>query len=126
MATNVRNTYVNGMVNTASPERLLLMLLDRLRRDVEWAADAQDAGQHDAASQQLLHAQDIVLELRSSLRVDEWDGGPALASLYDWLFSRLVKANVGRDAKITRECLGLIDPLVDAWRQAATAAASAS
>lgn len=119
MATNVRDVYVNSMVSTAGPERLLLLLLDRLRLDVQRALEAQQVGDHAEAGKQLLHAQDIIAELHSSLRVDDWDGGPALSSLYYYLFSHLVNANVRRDPKLTSECLTLIDPMVDAWREAA-------
>ena len=119
MATNVRNTYVNSMVSTAGPERLLLLLLDRLKLDIQRAVDAQAIDQHEEAGRQLMHAQDIVLELRSSLQVDAWEGGPALSSIYEYLLNQLVTANVRRDVEVTRECQSLVEPLVDAWRQAA-------
>ncbi len=61
---NARNAYMSQMVSTASPARLLVMLLERLARDVEQAAEAQEAGEHLAARPHLLiHAQEIVLEL---------------------------------------------------------------
>ena len=59
------------------------------------------------------------MELRSSLKTDAWEGGPALASLYDFLHARLVQANVKRDAAITEHCLGLVQDLAETWREAA-------
>ncbi len=119
---NARNAYVTSSVQTASPSRLLVMLVERLARDVEQAAAAQEAGDHATASVQLMHAQEIVIELLTSLRPDVWDGAGRLGSIYGWLHKELVRANITRDATVTRDCQRLIDPLVDTWRQAALAA----
>ena len=116
---NYAQNYVNQSVATASPERLLIMLLDRLVLDVQRAIQNQEAGDHLAANPQLIHAQEIVLELRSSLQLDVWDGAAQLASIYDWLYSQLIKANTSRDVAITKDCLSIIDPLAETWRQAA-------
>lgn len=125
MVNAARNAYMNGMVTTASPARLLIMLFERLQLDIERAAEAQRDERYADASPHLLHAQEIVLELQSSLKVDVWEGGPGLAALYSFLHSQLVAANIKRDLAITESCLTLVVPLVDAWRQAAlTAAAS--
>lgn len=117
-------TYLQASVETASPARLLVMLYDRLALDCRRAVAAQESGDHDAARTQLLHAQDIVAELQSSLRPDLWDGGPALNSLYAHLLVQLVRANVDRDVVTTRHCLDLVDGLADAWREAALQAAA--
>ena len=114
-----RSAYLDASVATASGERLLVMLCDRLALDVRRAFDAQTAGAHDVAHGHLLHAQDIVVELQSSLRPGGWDGAAGLASLYDYLFRRLVHANTRRDLEATTECLGLAEDLRDTWHQAA-------
>jgi len=119
MAYSSPTAYLQASVETASPARLLVMLYDRLALDCRRAVAAQEAGDHDAARPQLLHAQDIVAELHSSLRVDAWDGAPGLAALYSHLLVQLVRANVDRDVAVTRHCLELIDGLAEAWRQAA-------
>ena len=124
MNASVRNAYGDGMT-TASPARLLVMLFERLGRDVEQAVLCQEAGDHLAANPLLIHAQQIIMELRSSLRHDVWDGAANLDAIYAWLHGRLIHANVNRDATITRECQGIIDPLVETWREAALASALA-
>ncbi|MBJ7530346.1 MULTISPECIES: flagellar export chaperone FliS [Nocardioides] len=121
---NARSTYMDASIATASPARLLVMLYERLVLDVTRGLDAQRAGDVQAAHQQLLHAQDIVLELRSSLRTEEWDGGPGLASIYDFLHTQLVRANVGKDSTVTESCLALVTDLCQTWRAAALQAAS--
>jgi flagellar protein FliS len=111
--------YVQASVETASPARLLVMLYDRLVLDCRRALVAQQAGDHQAAHGHLLHAQDIVAELQSSLRPELWDGAEALNSLYSHLLVQLVQANVRRDMSLTTHCLDLVVGLADAWRQAA-------
>jgi flagellar protein FliS len=116
---------MDASVATASPARLLVMLYERLVLDCTRALDAQRTGDHQEAHRQLVHAQDIVMELRSSLKTEDWEGGPALASLYDYLHTRLIQANVKRDAAITEHCLGMVTDLAQTWREAALQQATA-
>jgi len=126
MNRNPRDTYLAATVSTASPAQLLVMLFERLSLDLRRAVDALDSGARDAAHQQLLHAQDIVVELRATLKVDAWDGGPGLAALYDYLLTELVTANVNKDRDLAQACLTTTEELRDVWREAALSLMSAS
>ena len=119
-----RNAYVDNSVATASPERLLVMLCDRLVLDVQRGVAALEAGLTGEAHAQLVHAQEVVTHLRATLRVEGWDGGPGLASLYDWLHAQLVQANIRKDAGIAAGCLSLAQDLATTWREAALQAAA--
>ncbi|GAA4377023.1 flagellar export chaperone FliS [Nocardioides caricicola] len=123
---NPRDTYLAATVQTASPAQLLVMLCERLNLDMERAAEALRQGRPSDAHEPLLHAQEIVLELRASLKVDAWEGGPGLAAIYDFLHSQLIKANMGKDLKITESCLSLVAELRDTWRAAAMSLLQAS
>jgi flagellar secretion chaperone FliS len=112
-----RSKYLADAVETASPAKLLTMLYDRLVLDLDRAARALRDGDQ-AASQNLLHAQDILAELMSSLDVHAWDGGPGLMSVYTYLTSELITANVTSDAAKVDACLALVSPLRDAWHEA--------
>jgi flagellar secretion chaperone FliS len=114
----LRNRYLAETVATASPGQLLVMLYDRLVVDLTQAEEATRAGDHPTASERLMHAQDIVAELRATLDVTAWDGAAGLAQLYGFLFSHLIKANVRRDPAIVVECREIVEPLRDAWREA--------
>jgi flagellar protein FliS len=120
-----RDTYLGGMTSTASPARLLVMLYDRLVLDLQRAVEHGDRAEFLDAGRQLMHAQEIVLELQGSLRIDAWDGAAQLSSIYAWLHSEMVRANVQRDVAATRACLALVEPLADAWRQVALASVDA-
>ena len=123
MPSGVPLAYLQSSVETASPSKLLVMLYERLVLDCRRAVAAQQAGDHPVAHNNLLHAQDIVVELQSSLRPGVWEGSEALNSIYSHLMVQLVTANVQRDAAITSHCLDLVVGLAEAWREAAAEAA---
>src|SRR5690242_7631849 len=96
---SLRARYVGASVATASPQQLLVMLYDRLALDLERGEVALEAGERNTAHDQILHAQEIILELRASLNVDVWEGGPRLAALYSWLLGELIQANMKGDVR---------------------------
>ena len=104
-AQNPREAYLSASVTTASPGQLLVMLYERLVLDLQRATDALRRCEPSQAHAPLLHAQDIVLELSSSLRVDVWDGATGLAALYDYLYRELVRANMHKDLAVSEFCL---------------------
>ena len=115
----LRARYLSDSIATASPQQLLVMLYDRLALDLERGHDAMAAGDREKASAMLQHAQEIILELQASLRVDVWDGGPRLSALYAWLLTELIKANLKGDVRRVADCRKIVEPLRDAWREAA-------
>jgi flagellar protein FliS len=123
-AASVRARYLGDKISTASPQQLLVMLYDRLALDLERAEESLTSGDRTAAREPLMHAQDIVLELRKSLQVDVWEGGPRLAALYSWLVGELIQANLKGDIRRVRDCRNVVEPLRDAWRAAALSLAA--
>ena len=117
----IRDRYLGDTVSTGSPQTLLVRLYDRLVLDLEGAEQAIADRRLDAANSLLGHAQDIIVELHSTLQVDVWDGGPALAQLYDFCRVELVQANVAKDAARVAGVRAVLEPLRDAWRDAALA-----
>lgn len=121
---SLRARYMGDSIATASPHQLLVMLYDRLALDLERAESALEEGQKEAARGPLMHAQEIIINLRGSLRVEVWDGGPRLAALYAWLLTELIQANLKGDIRRVRDCRKVVEPLRDAWRQAAASLAA--
>jgi flagellar protein FliS len=118
----LRDRYLQDSVNTASPGKLLLMLYDRLVLDLIKGEEAMRNSEPEKANELLNHAQEIVLELRVSLDVEAWAGAPGLANLYGYLLIELIGANVAKDPDRVATCRTLIEPLRDAWREAAASA----
>ncbi len=115
----MRERYLADSIATAPPAKLLVMLYDRLALDLDRAEKALRASDRRAASQHLIHAQDIVLELRTSLNLDAWDGATGLAQIYTFVLTELIGANMAGDADRVASCRALVEPLRDAWREAA-------
>jgi flagellar secretion chaperone FliS len=123
-ASTARNRFVADGVGSTPPERLLVLLYERLLRDLDDAiigiGRLDVTGAHDA----LTHAQDIVAELHSALDLDRWEGAQAMADLYIYLADLLARANMTKSAPLVAEARKLIQPLRDTWAEAAQALAS--
>jgi flagellar protein FliS len=55
------------------------------------------------------------------LKTDSWDGADGLIGLYNYAFTALINANIQRDPALTREAIELLEPLRQAWHEAAAA-----
>ncbi|GAA1794659.1 flagellar export chaperone FliS [Planosporangium flavigriseum] len=124
----LRARYLAQSIATASPGQLLVMLYDRLVVDLTQAEEALRAGDRETGSARLMHAQEIVAELHSTLDLSVWEGAADLARIYRFLLTELIKANVRGDADLAGACRRMVEPLRDAWREAlqTTQAAAAS
>ncbi|MDP5226349.1 MULTISPECIES: flagellar export chaperone FliS [Arthrobacter] len=118
-AARARQQYSRDAILSASPARLLTMLYDRLLLDLRRAEAAQQSHDWQAASHNLLHAQDIIAELTTTLKPGSWDGADGLRSIYEYVRTALVGANIHRDSARTREAIMLLEPLQQSWHTAA-------
>jgi flagellar protein FliS len=114
----LRRRYGSDAVATASPARLVVMLYDRLLKDLHAASTALAARDIEGSHHALLHAQEIVAELSSALDLTQWPEGESLAALYQFLGDQLIHANVHKDADAVASCVEIVEPLRDAWSQA--------
>ena len=115
---DVRSQYEQETVMT-TPERLVTMLYDRLVRDLLVSEQAIDAGARLTASDNLIHAQAIVFELLSALDFSAGAVAESLGQLYVWIVPQLVQANAEQDATKVQHVRSLVEPLAEAWHQAA-------
>jgi flagellar protein FliS len=115
----MRERYLADTIATAPPAKLLVMLYDRLVLDLSRGEEALRDGDRATASPHLIHAQDIVLELRTSLKLDAWEGANGLAQVYTFVLTELIHANMNGDVKRVVDCRGLIESLRESWRDAA-------
>ena len=121
-AATLRRRYTSDAVTTASPATLVVMLYSRLVKDLTVAVVGIERHDVEGAHRALIHAQEIVTELSTSLDTSVWPEGEGLRALYDFVLARLVRANTTKDAAIVTECLEIVEPLRDAFAQAATVA----
>ena len=121
-----RAQYNQDAILSASPNRLLTMLFDRLMLDLQRAEAAQSEQDWNRASPYLTHAQDIVAELAGTLDVERWDGGQNLLAIYLFSSTKLVSANVEHSIERTREVIQIMEPLRQTWHEAAAIVAEQS
>ena len=117
----LRARYLTDSVTTATPGQLLVMLYDRLVLDMVRGEEALRAGNRLTASEHVIHAQEILMELRVTLDTSSWSGATGLAQLYAFLITELIAANIRGEADRVGSCRTLVEPLRDAWREAAMA-----
>ena len=118
-AATLRQRYAQDTVGTASPAKLLTMLYDRLSRDLLTAEQAAVVRDVVATHTNLVHAQEIISELASTLDVKLWAGGEQLLRIYEFCLQELVQANVHKDAQRIHAVREVLEPLRDAWHRAA-------
>lgn len=115
---NAYSQYQKMQVNTASPGQLILMLYDAGIRWAKEGAAALKIGEREKGHVLLIKAQEAVSELASGLNMEA--GGTIaqnLAQLYDYLYQRLVEANVKKDPEAAKEVAELLSGLREAWAQ---------
>ena len=118
MVTNPYQKYQQQSVMTASQEELLLMLYNGCIRFVKLGIQAVEDRDIQKAHTNIVKAQDIIVEFISTLDMS-YDVAKSLMPLYDYIYRRLVEANVTKDAAILNEVLGLVTELRDTWAEAA-------
>ncbi len=113
--------YASDGLSTTPTTKLLVLLLQRAMRDLDDAKRAISSGEIEAAHRALVHAQDIVHELRLALDPDGFDGGHGLADVYGYLADRLIAANASKRADLVAECELLLEPIASAFVDVAAA-----
>ncbi|MEF9951640.1 MAG: flagellar export chaperone FliS [Clostridium sp.] len=103
---NALNAYQSNSVNTASKEKLLLMLLDGLVKFMKQGISGIEEGSVKKSNDNFKKAQGILLELKSTLDLNRGkELGKSLDLLYDYLYRRAVEANIKKDKAIAEEVL---------------------
>ncbi|MBP2071879.1 flagellar export chaperone FliS [Thermoanaerobacterium butyriciformans] len=109
--------YKRNSIMTASPEELVMMLYNGIIRFVNEAKQAIDDKNIERAHNSITRAQDIVLELMSTLDM-QYDISKNLYSIYEYLSRRLIEANLKKDKVALDEVESLVSDLKDTWGKA--------
>jgi len=118
MVTNPYQKYQQQSIMTASQEELLIMLYNGCIRFIKQGIQAIEDKDVPRAHTNIVKAQDIIVEFISTLDM-RYDVAKSLMSLYDYIYRRLVEANISKDAAILNEVLDLVTELRDTWVEAA-------
>lgn len=120
MANNPYAQYQQTQIDTAPPERLLLMLYDGAIRFSHGAIKAIQDRDVVAANTNCQKVQNILTELMVTLRMDVGgDIAKNLFDLYEYMRARTIQANVSKDPAPLQEVIVHLKELREAWAQAA-------
>lgn len=115
--------YANIGIQTRGAEHdqyeLALLMFEAVMENGAAAQGAIQVG-HIAAKAQHLHKCVRILQDGLLTSLDLENGGELaanLADLYGYCILRLTQANIHNDAAAIAEVLGLLDPVIDAWKQ---------
>ncbi len=114
---NGYNQYKENSVYTATPEELTLILYNGLVKFLMQAQNAIDAKNIEKSNNSIIRAQAIVKEFQSTLDMN-YEVSKNLDSIYDYMYRRLVEANIKKDNSIIEEVLGYAKELRDTWATA--------
>ncbi len=108
--------YQSNSVKTASPARLTLMLYDGAVKFCNMAMDDIDANAIERAGKNIVKAENIIVELRATLEM-KYPVAKEFDRVYDYIYRRLVEANMKKDKEILQEALGHIKTMRDTWKE---------
>ncbi|WP_445002758.1 flagellar export chaperone FliS [Exiguobacterium alkaliphilum] len=117
MVANPYAAYQNNAVTTANPQELTLMLYDGALKFTRLAKLAIEQGNPDLKNTNIQKAQAIFQEMRLTLNKDIAISAN-LDSLYEYIWRRLLDANVKNDTLILDEVLDFTTELRDTWKEA--------
>ncbi len=115
----MRRRYLADQVNTGTPAQRLVMLFDRLLRDLRSAEEAFVVKDLKTISDNLVHAQQILFALRDPLDTTT-ELGRGLRSVYTYCLKTLIEANMKKDPSLLAECAARLEEIAEANRTAAS------
>ncbi len=111
-----QSAYKRAAVNTLDQNKLIIMLYDGAIKNTAFAIESIQKKEIERTHNALVKAKNIVAELMSSLNLEK--GGEIaknLQSLYSFMFSQLIEANVHKNPEPAKVVLGLLKELREAW-----------
>jgi flagellar protein FliS len=118
---NPYNRMLETKVMTATKEELTLMLYDGALKFCNQAIIAIEKKEPSKAHSLIVRVEDIIREFQITLNRD-YDISAQLDTLYDYIYRRLVDANVQKSIDILSEVRDLIRDFRDMWKEAMTLA----
>lgn len=111
--------YQRTEVETATPEKILILLYDGAIQFLNKAIIALDEKNIQEIHNNVVGAEHILLEFMNTLDFEQGgDFAVRLNALYQYLYNRLVEANMKKDKEIVKEVLEFLVDLRATWKQA--------
>jgi len=115
---NYQNAYKKASVNTLDQTKLIIMLYDGAIKNASFAVEHMKSGQIEKVHECLIKTKNIVTELMATLNMDRGgDIAKNLQSLYSYMFSQLIEANMNKKTEPVVVVIDLLKELRAAWTQ---------
>ena len=115
---NYQNAYKKASVNTLDQTKLIIMLYDGAIKNASFAVEHMKSGQIEKVHDCLIKTKNIVTELMATLNMDRGgDIAKNLQSLYSYMFSQLIEANMNKKTEPVVVVIDLLKELRAAWTQ---------
>jgi flagellar protein FliS len=116
---NSNNIYIENMVKTASPAKLIELLYSKAISLLKESIPLIDGKDLEKANEKIKRVQDIVSELNLSLNMEKGEAiAQNLRALYNYIYQKLLEANLKKDSKPLHEVLDLMESLNSVWKDA--------
>lgn len=104
-------------IETASQGKLIVMLFNGAIQRAEEAKRQLAKGRMQEVHKNLIHAQDIINELRAALDMTTGDIARNLDRIYEYFQHLMIRANVRKEAPPIEECVALMTQMRDTWKE---------
>lgn len=109
-------TYKQTAVKTASPEQVMLMLYEAAIKAAKLAKASYEKKNISEKCKQIIRVHDIIMELNASLdHTKAPEVSAQLASLYEFVFAQLIKANMNNDMAALDSIIKILSTLYEGW-----------
>ncbi len=116
MAMNAAATYKDNKILTATPAELTLMLYEGAIKFCNLALMALEKRDYEKVNINIIKAERIISEFRVTLDF-KYSVAKDFDNVYDYIYQRLIDANIKKDKDILEEALQYIREMRDTWKE---------
>ena len=116
MQNNPYQKLMQQSVNTMTPVQLLIALYEKGEIELTKAVYYIENKDVPNAHNSIIKAQKIIQTLDSSLK-EKYEVSKSLGSLYDYMYRRLIEANVKKDTEILKEIIPFFRELKETFSE---------
>lgn len=111
------DAYFATQVNTATPQRLRLMLIEGALRQAQAAQAAWQAAQAEQAAEALIRCRDIISELLSGISPGDTPVVRQTLGIYAYLFSAVTEVQQSRDVHQLAGIIRVLNEERQTWQE---------
>lgn len=100
-----------------SPQELTALLYEGIMSNLEESIDLIESQNFIEANEKLQRANDILHRLGVGIRYEAGPIAEQLDTLYNYISSQLIQANIRKDSQIIQNVLTIIQHIAEAWNE---------